>query len=257
MNETVQIEGAQTLIPYYFKPGPNATKSPKDFDRGKKRLTGAMYFLYNTSHRWYWSATDDIMVDNIAVDRMLALLEAQFDPLKDIVFKGHCFFNWKTYLQGGSGYIFSRKAVEIFLKDYALQWLAEIDYYDDMATPPLREFYNLTIKETACQFFFGNFFESWFSPEFLRVENCQDVIARTPSKTEECDFRIFPMKDFVGLHLITEKSYFTIIDAMRNLIRAKASDDLYYFFEGQLMRFCRGDRYVQDDFFEPGDKVLE
>lgn len=89
----------------------------EDRDRAAKRVTGAQYMLKHNEFDWYWSLTDDVMVDTAAMDNYIAELSRVYDPKKDFVVRGQYIYRHKMeYLQGGSGYIFSRAAVEKFVE---------------------------------------------------------------------------------------------------------------------------------------------
>ncbi|EAX89151.1 hypothetical protein TVAG_409340 [Trichomonas vaginalis G3] len=102
-----------------------------DRDRVVKRLTAAEYFLKNTTLDWYWTLTDDVFIDLNELDDLTSELDKKYDTNKDYVMQGNLLFEESFYLQGGVGYIMSRKAVQHFLS-IGFQYLEMCIWNDDM-----------------------------------------------------------------------------------------------------------------------------
>ena len=141
------------------------------FDRARrdqnivlKRITAMKYFLENTTYEWFLTSCDDLHIDAERFDRMMYEIEQHNDPLNDIVIKGHLRVGKKSnicFLQGGSGFLFSRKAAQIFYDGYpALKWLDETDAPDDVHARKILEWfnehYNFTLQNYTCPYMLGN-----------------------------------------------------------------------------------------------------
>lgn len=58
---------------------------PDDRDRMSKRVTGAQYMLKHKEYDWYWSLTDDVMIDTAELDNFMCELSNSYNPKKDFV----------------------------------------------------------------------------------------------------------------------------------------------------------------------------
>ena len=79
-----------------------------------KRLGSIEFFLHNTTSDWVWLTCDDSYLEVERVGDLISDLYSRGNPNKDIILNGHCCWISIPFLQGGSGYIFSRKAAEEF-----------------------------------------------------------------------------------------------------------------------------------------------
>ena len=256
VNETPSIPDVKSMVPIKFK-NKNLVdngKTSADFDRAVKRLTAARYFLEKTNHKWFWTATDDIIIDVEAIDRMIYELEQKFDPDENIVFKGNCLYNGLYYLQGGSGYLMSRIATEIFVNKYSDTWLQNVFIYDDFYSNNIREFFNLGIEETSCGYMIGNwFFNNSLKKGFYKkvVEKCSDVTYKTTRGEGKCGTEKYPINKLVGLHLIQHKTTANIHESMKYILEAKEKDNsLYFYFLDKAAEFCRGEPFKIIDYFD-------
>ena len=202
-----------------------------DRDRAMKRYIGAKYFYENTDYDWYWSATDDVYIDIQSLDNFLDYLTSRYDPRKDVVFKSHLIYHLNLYFpQGGSGYIFSRKAVEKFL-EFGLDFVKQIITCDDCEFWRMRYLMNLTIKEMSTQYIFG------------RGCNLKHIRVRSLMNPGECplDFPVGgvydepqPIKDMVAYHSIYDYYHgYRIID-----IASRKNKYLHYYIRYKDLVFC-------------------
>jgi hypothetical protein len=75
------------------------------------------HFLANRTERWFMRCDDDAMINARGVARLVASMEARFDPLKDFAAAGHCKCSWleRGYnipLPQGGGWLVSRRLAE-------------------------------------------------------------------------------------------------------------------------------------------------
>jgi hypothetical protein len=72
------------------------------------------HFLKNRTERWLLRACDDTIINFPALPRLLGKLEYAYDPRTVAVIKGDCVrYHGNVYIQGGSGLLCSRRAVEL------------------------------------------------------------------------------------------------------------------------------------------------
>lgn len=94
----------------------------------------AEYFLKNTNADFYISSTDDIIVDFLRINEFASILNKKYDTNKDLILLGNCQalpHVSATYIQGGSGYIMTRRMAIEFVK-HSKRWLDEPDQIDDI-----------------------------------------------------------------------------------------------------------------------------
>jgi hypothetical protein len=103
-------------LPPYYRHLANLSGYRQNF---QSRLLAKYFFVFNfavkeTAARWIFRGADDTMINFRALPEYLAKLDARFDPLREIVVRGHCIVrSGIPYHQGGAGMIFSRRAVEL------------------------------------------------------------------------------------------------------------------------------------------------
>ena len=204
----------------------------QDRDRAIKRYIGAKYFYEKTNHDWYWTATDDLYIDIPKLHNLMKYLESNFDSRNDIVFKGHTIYNMGIYyLQGGVGYILSRKAVKKFL-EFGIDFIKNINTYDDCATYDIRKMFNLTIEEMSTHYLYGQgfSFKNLKKPEQLNhIYGCP----REFPLRGIYDYAA-PMNDLVAYHSIYQN-----YDCYRTLKIAEMKNPrLHYYFNHLKIIFC-------------------
>jgi hypothetical protein len=96
----------------------NWKSCPEQFRKWMGRFTAQYfwsfkYILFNTSARWIWCGDDDILINFELLPRYARRLARLYDPLRDFVVRGECIKYGVVYPQGGSGIVFSRRAIEM------------------------------------------------------------------------------------------------------------------------------------------------
>jgi hypothetical protein len=209
--------------------------SPKgriDRDRAIKRYVAAKYFYEETDFEWFLSATDDIYIDLARLPQIYDYL-SQYDTNKDIVFKGHVIYYDKAwYLQGGSGYIYSRKAAKIFI-DIGIDFIKTITYNDDLFFGNFTKIYNITLSDMATSLMHGHVI--WvriFSMSFFKkLPKCPAV----PPLADIYGKEFFKIQDLVIFHTMYTKGNY-----LKYILKAQRMyDDVYLFHQKIHIRFCR------------------
>jgi hypothetical protein len=86
-----------------------------------QRILALQYCINNSNCQWVMSIDDDYLINIENLEIMMLELNSNYNPFLQPVMKGFCINNLElkiSYLQGGSGYIFSRKACEIIFSRY-------------------------------------------------------------------------------------------------------------------------------------------
>jgi hypothetical protein len=102
-------------VPLYYKSLANLSSYLQNY---QSALLAKYFFVFNyitheTNARWIFRGADDTMINFKLLPFYIAKLNAHFDPLKEIVIRGHCMQRAGiAYHQGGAGMLFSRRAIE-------------------------------------------------------------------------------------------------------------------------------------------------
>lgn len=201
-----------------------------DTDRGTKRIVGLKYFLHNTTCDYYWSLTDDVAVDLHGLRVMIRYLEDNYNPNTDNVFMGE---SYGHFLQGGTGFVMSRRAAEIVEKR-SKEWLLGIRIADDVETDKFRKYLGMNERETYSPFVFGEEPYAFYSPDFYK------------SNLRWCPNTSFPTSPVYKLtNLVALHAKFTNPNkAMTNLIRGKMYiNDIYFYYFRMSLYLCKGPPY--------------
>ena len=93
---------------------------------------GLKFFLFKTHFRWFWRTTEDCFINYPKLLEFQNELESRYDTTKDLVMIGQvCEYSLIEplyFIHGGSGWIMSRKAAEVFY--------AEREFYYDFLSRP-------------------------------------------------------------------------------------------------------------------------
>jgi hypothetical protein len=73
------------------------------------------YALRETNARWIGRFFSDIMINFDVLVPYMRELDRRYDPLTDVVLRGDCIVSGFPFLQGGAGYIVSRRALEVLV----------------------------------------------------------------------------------------------------------------------------------------------
>ena len=123
-------------------------------------LTGMRYFYYNTTLRWMIRTTEDVYLDYDSFEKYLEVLENKYNPLTDLVVKGHLCVagvSW-AFLHGGSGWLISRAFAKAFIEKESiiLEEFFKSKSGDDMVSTYFRSEFNISQKEIHSNAFIGS-----------------------------------------------------------------------------------------------------
>lgn len=165
-------------------------------------------FYRNTTYKWYIRTTEDCFIDVRKLQSLIDDLESKYDPLNEIVFIGQlCRIDEDfAFIHGGSGWIMSRKAAEIFENNEKFI----VDTYfngiggDDTMTDIMIRVFNLTDEKVHDSRILGtrlddNSTNALISNDFSMLENCPKGthIANTPIQFNKIIFWHSGRKDTI------------------------------------------------------------
>ena len=130
---------------------------------------GMRDFINNTNLRWFARVVDDEYVDLPNLATLINDLESKFDPLKVPIIKGHyCTF----FLHGGSGWLLSRKSVEMIL-DIWNTIPVDFSRSDDHHAMYYFEAINVSREEMQSPRFLSSYLKS--DPYYHMLNNWTDI----------------------------------------------------------------------------------
>jgi len=113
-----------------FPPGPILAKQ-LHMNLALKFVALLKYFVEKTQDDYFFRITDDIFINFNEIYAFLQEVTFIGDPRKNVIVLGQCMHvRNRTLLQGGTGYLFSRRAAEVFLEN-ADEMLRSVDIYED------------------------------------------------------------------------------------------------------------------------------
>jgi hypothetical protein len=145
--------------PYYRKAMRHRQRfhhSHKHFDLGAKFFFSLRFFLMNTTHSWFYRATDDTIVNFKNLGPYMAYLESKWNPRTDSVVVGNCIdTRFFSYLQGGVGILFSRAAASRISVNID-EFFARLNRPEDVSMTPLLIATNVTLYQATSEYFIGH-----------------------------------------------------------------------------------------------------
>jgi hypothetical protein len=170
-----------------------------------KDLMCAHHCARESGADWCIRLTDDVHMHRKALPRFFEWLATRGDPTTQVMVFGNChsYQFWRAklgwYLQGGSGWGFSRHAARRFL-DIGEKWVLGLNIWEDFYFAEALNTLGLTAKECNCPFFAGLLMSkkkyqrwNWKDPEM--VQNCPAVI-----EDNTCGVEPFPYRDVLFHH---------------------------------------------------------
>jgi len=141
--------------------------TPAVFDGTSANLVAAdffslSHFVANRTERWFYRGVDDSIINFRVLPDFLAWLEGRYDPLVDAVVKGDCvaYFGRMLYLQGGAGFLCSRRAAEKMAAALPLFMSVSIAA-EDTTSGPFLDALGILVNRSCCGAFMGH------GPDFL------------------------------------------------------------------------------------------
>jgi len=158
------------------------------------------YFLQNTSAAYVLRATDDVYINFDEFPQFLNEVLTKGDPYTTPIIIGHCMHvRGRTLLQGGSGFLISRKAAELIMLE-SDQLVASIDMFEDWVIYSTIQRIIKNTSETYSPRFIGHGFSKrdWQLLESQQYEE----FPLCPKKfwTVSCQSMLYPLSKVVFFH---------------------------------------------------------
>ena len=168
-----------------------------------KRVYSVHYLVENTDADWVISLTDDALVNVYKLEEMINEFKQKGNPRTTPLVFGNCIdVTDYSFLQGGAGWIISRKAAEMIysLRDWVIdeQWCP-----DDVRFGQVIRRIGLRLCDTATgrflghQFYFGINMVDLIKKNYSAVPQCEAI---NPQMT--CGKQYHRLKDLVVYHTI-------------------------------------------------------
>jgi hypothetical protein len=197
------------------------------------------YCVTNTSADWCFRLMDDLYINEEGLDDFIEHLRTLPDPRTTAMVFGNC-MDTKTvqfYLQGGSGYMFSRRAAELMVAQKN-DWIVNVREWEDFHLTNFLTSLNLTSQDVDSPYFTGHFIRwawwdrfKWNNTE-IDFPDCPDEIP----EQRECSHRLFPYHKVVFVHAL--KAYMT--EPRWQKWFAEAPRDAWLYYGGTGFNICRG-----------------
>ncbi|KAH0787268.1 hypothetical protein GPJ56_008779 [Histomonas meleagridis] len=218
-----------------------STFNAKDIDIFRKTYFALSYFYYETNYRWVHRGTVDNSINVGILDKYYESLEEKYDPLKQPVILGGCIKNRVlSFLQGGSGYLYSRKAVELILPHYE-NIIRSCASHEDVCHNKFIQFLNISIYDASSTHFLGHNFlandiKRLMAKSFDDLEKCPKL--NDINDTLQCRRFHAPINQIVSLHQHA-KTVAEAIELCRSIFSAD-NEIHFYFPEGSTSpQLCR------------------
>lgn len=170
------IESKYNWVQLKYWGFPNLAED-QNFDREVKRLTLAEYFLKNTTYDFFINPTDDVIVDPDRINELASILGSKYDTDLNLIMLGNCQTiteNNFSYLQGGSGYIMTRRMAAEFVK-HSKRWINETaGMQDDYAITNFLNYVGKKPSDASVPYMVGHGFRELVTRGFSarRIKKC-------------------------------------------------------------------------------------
>lgn len=195
-------------------------KTSSDYDRFKRpaNVSAELYSSWDlapkdafimrhcaeqTNSSWCLRILDDTYVNMPAFENFVVWLSEQGNPRENPMAFGNCLNWWDHWLlQGGSGWIFSRKAGEMFIESED-EWITSMKTFEDHHVVQFFDKIGWTSRQASCPYFSGHFleqdqFDSWkWSPTPNLYMPCP---TRIQSESHCANNRLIPFRSVAFLH---------------------------------------------------------
>jgi len=207
------------------------------FDRCIKRVYSVDYFVHNTTADFLALITDDVYVDLENLKEFINDMYSYGDPKTEPMVFGHCIDVEWVYLQGGSGYILSRRAAELMIR-YGYEHMNALFEYDDIYFTRWFMKLGISMYETSSDRVIGHDFlgsnvHQIISHDWGRFPTCPETLDSVYCKVGP--FRIN------RLAIFHQKSHQSAIDFGRAVGKRDIPNNIYWYQKGLFNYLCKKD----------------
>ena len=205
------------------------------YDRTIKRVYSLEYFVKNTTFDWVALITDDVYVNLNNLKEFFDDLKTYGDPRTVPMVFGHCIDVRWVYLQGGSGYIVSRRAAELFVR-FGKEHINARFEYDDIYFSRLLFKVGLNIYETSSDRIIGHDFlgvgtSSVVNKHWNNFPNCPNHL-----DWEFCKVGPFKLNKLAIIH---QKIHNEAIGLGQVIEKNEVPDNIYWYQKGLFNYLCK------------------
>jgi len=207
-------------------------------DRAAKRAYAAEYMIEKTDAKWLLVLTDDVWAN---VKRLVWFMEhiheEKGDPYNNVLLEGHCIDRNAEYnfIQGGSGFIMSRKAAEKFMT-FGPKWVSETSLPDDVHFSSAVQRLGLSIKQCTSGHFIGHGLIHYQADAITSRK--WDTLPNCPGSVNNvyCASGIYKLQDLMVFHYIpTSWKNFHI----GKVISEGIPDNIFWYQTGDTPNMCK------------------
>jgi hypothetical protein len=128
----------------------------RDLDLSSKFFFCLRFFQQNSSANWLYRATDDTIINFPNLLPFMQSLERKYNPRTDVAVLGNCIDIVRfSYLQGGSGILFSRYAA-LQLVELRDEFLKSLNRPEDVFLVKFLKDIGVTLYTSTCEYFIGH-----------------------------------------------------------------------------------------------------
>lgn len=230
-----EIPSAKYLYPTFEENKMHNKANYADTDRGMKRYIGAKYFLNKSNFDWYWSMTDDVLVDLNALDTMMNDINDHYNTEKDIVIKGHLIKRGRmTFPQGGPGFLMSKAAANLFVKN-GVNWVKNLKFPDDGYFEEIIHMLNISFSSIITSYMYGE----GSIDQYTKSTSCFNFPSCSSFKYNELfSSKLTPLKKLVAIHFRNHSNKYHVI-AMNSFQQLKKCTNLFYYVNSHSINICK------------------
>ncbi|KAH0786743.1 hypothetical protein GPJ56_009375 [Histomonas meleagridis] len=215
----------------------------KSIDIFRKTYFALSYFLYETDYRWLHRGADDNAINVKHIESYYESLEMKYDPLTEPVILGSCVKrpSTKGFLQGGAGYLYSRKAVELMLPLYE-DVIFHCKVAEDVCHNEFLHRLNISIVEATSFNFLGHSFgdedlRRIYNGDFTNLPACPEE--KYPQDIELCGSFHGPLDRVYFLHQHYGMDVDKLIERSQKTFAVNDNTVHYYFPDLRFPKLCR------------------
>lgn len=174
----------------------------KDLDLSAKFYFLLRLFIENSTANWLFRAVDDSIINFDNLVPFMRWVEARYDPLTQDVALGNCIdLKRYSYIQGGSGVIFSRSLAKKIVSRMDV-FIEKLNKYEDVFLSRFLETLNVSITASTSEFFIGH--DIYSEHTEMMWNNTLDLLPPCPKLSmiwrRKCRAFVSPVQDLVFWH---------------------------------------------------------
>ena len=232
-----------------------SVKAKGDFSRHflcSKIKESLKHFLFETTASWYIRICGDTYVNSQSFPLFLAEIN-QTNPFFNTLIQGACLGKEQlVYIQGGSGFVFSRKAAYDLYNDWDFFNMTCAEYKnDDRAISVYLARINVSFYDATSRWFVGHRFFGFKSAYSAIVNASKHQLKRskcgkTPSSKKKCRAFYSRINQIVFWH---DKTPFNNFIGKMDEILNYSYDDLFFYVPNNKPMICKAGKKIQTGYY--------